>query len=117
VSTHGDWSGWVRFFLNVVSHQAADARNRAVALHALRESYRTKVRSARSSSLIPQLVDALFGTPAMTINRAADMLGVSHRGAAQNITKLVEAGVLTEIAHPGRSRLFLAEEILRTIDG
>ena len=32
VSTHGDRSGWVRFFLDVLAHQAQDARNRAEAL-------------------------------------------------------------------------------------
>ncbi|WP_410650046.1 Fic family protein [Amycolatopsis sp. cmx-4-54] len=117
VSTQGDWTGWIHFFLSVLGNQAIDARNRAVALHSLRQEYRTRTTSARTSSLLPQLVDALFETPAMTINRAADVLGVTHRAATQNVIKLVDAGVLTEIQSPGRVRLFLAEEILRTLDG
>ncbi|RSN35806.1 cell filamentation protein Fic [Amycolatopsis sp. WAC 01416] len=117
VSTQGDWTGWVHFFLSVLENQAIDARNRAVALHSLRQEYRTRTTSARTSSLLPQLVDALFETPAMTINRAAEVLGVTHRAATQNVIKLVDAGVLTEIQSPGRVRLFLAEEILRTLDG
>lgn len=117
VSTQGDWTGWIRFFLGVLANQAVDARNRAVSLHALRQNYRTKTTSARTSSLLPQLVDALFETPAMTINRAAALLGVTHRAATQNVAKLVEAGVLTEISSTGRVRLFLAEEILNTLNG
>lgn len=117
VSTQGDWTGWIRFFLSVLENQAIDARNRAVALHSLRQDYRTRVTSARASSLLPQLVDALFETPAMTINRAAEILGVTHRAATQNVVKLVDMGVLTEIESPGRVRLFLAAEILRTLDG
>lgn len=117
VSTQGDWTGWIHFFLEVLENQAIDARNRAVALHALRQEYRTRATSARTSSLLPRLVDALFETPAMTINRAADVLGITHRAATQNVLKLIDAGVLTEIRSTGRVRLFLADEILRTLDG
>jgi Fic family protein len=73
--------------------------------------------SARSSSLIPQLVDELFKTPGITIGWAASVLGVTHRAATLNVTKLVDAGVLTEIPSTGRTRVFLAQEILRTIKG
>jgi Fic family protein len=117
VSTHGDWVGWVRFFLGVLDHQAADVMKRATALHQLREDYRVKVTTARASSLVPLLVDALFETPAMTINRAAHLLGVTHRAAALNVQKLVDAGLLVEVKSMTRTRLFLAAEILRTING
>ncbi|HVV09203.1 Fic family protein [Amycolatopsis sp.] len=116
VSTHGDWSGWVGFFLEVLAHQAEDARNRAVALHTLRETYRAEVTSVRASSLVPLLVDALFETPAMTIVRAAKVLGVTHRAATLNVAKLVEAGIVTELPSTGRVRTFVATEILRTIN-
>ncbi len=117
VSMHGDWPGWIEFFLGVVAHQADDVTRRATALQALRGEYRTQVTSARASSLLPRLVDALFETPAMTIGRAAELLGVTHRSAALNVGKLVNAGVLTEVKPNGRTRLFLAAEILRVLNG
>jgi Fic family protein len=117
VSTHGDWTGWVRFFLGVLAHQAEDARSRAVALHTLREEYRARVTSARASSLVPLLVDALFETPAMTMKRAMTVLGVSHRAATLNVAKLVDEGIVDELDTPGRTKIFLAAEILRTING
>lgn len=117
VSTHGDWTGWVCFFLNVLANQATDAVHRATALHHLRERYRAQVTTVRASSLVPQLVDALFGTPAMTINRAARILGVTHRAATLNVQRLIDTGLLVEIESPGRTKLFLAKEILATING
>jgi hypothetical protein len=53
----------------------------------------------------------------MTINRAVHLLGVTHRAAALNVQKLVEAGLLVEVKSMTRTRLFLAAEILRTING
>lgn len=117
VSTQGDWSGWVRFFLEMLAHQAQDAMRRAVALQTLRDEYRARVTSAQASSLLPRLIDALFETPAMTIKRAVTLLGVTHRSATYNVNKLVAAGVLTEVVSRGRARLFLAEGILTTVAG
>src|SRR5262249_7216740 len=111
VSTKGDWTGWLRFFLRAVAEQATDAVGRARALQRLRERYRASVTTARASSLLPQLVDSLFVTPALTIARAQRLLGVSRRAATMTVERLVAAGVLTEIRTGGR-RYFLAAEII-----
>ncbi len=117
VSMQGDWSGWVAFFLDAVAVQAKDALRRAQALQQLRDDYRSRVTGVRSSSLLPQLVDALFATPALTINAARGLLGVSHRAATIHITKLVDAGLLVEIPASGRIRRFMAREILAVVNG
>jgi cell filamentation protein, protein adenylyltransferase len=117
VSTRGDWAGWVTFFLDAVVVQAKDVLHRARALQQLRDDYRFLVTGVRSSSLLPQLVDALFATPALTINAARQLLGVSHRAATLHITKLVDAGLLAEIPAFGRVRRFIAPGILAAING
>lgn len=117
VSTHVDWTGWLVYFLTAVAEQASDAQTRASRLHALRELYRARVTTPRVSSLLPQLVDALFVVPAMTINRAADLLGVSHRAASQTVARLVGAGLLAEVEPAGRTRLFVAREIIAVASG
>jgi Fic family protein len=87
----------------------------------LRDDYRSRAATARSSALDPALlgvlVDALFETPALTIPQAAKLLGVSHRAARLNVGKLVEAGVLVEVGDRLRNKLFLAEGLLRAVEG
>lgn len=117
VSTDGDWSGWLRFFLTAVEEQAVDALTRAKRLQGLRDHYRARVATARSSGLLGVLVDALFETPAMTIARAMRLLGVTHRAARLNVEKLVEAGVLTEVGDRSRTRLFIADDVIRALEG
>jgi len=60
-----------------------------------------------------QLVDALFDVPMLTIPRARDVLGITHRAATLNVEKLVDFGLLREIRHGGRPRLFVAREVMR----
>jgi Fic family protein len=116
VSTQGDWAGWLRFFLRAVAEQATDAVGRAQSLHRLREEYRARVTTARASSLLPQLVDALFVTPALTIARAQRLLDVSRRAATVNVERLVAAGLLTEV-RIGARRYFLAKGIIDVANG
>lgn len=117
VSTAGDWTGWLTFFLEAIGNQARDVLRRAQVLRELRDDYRSRVTVARSSSLLPRLVDALFETPALTINSAREILGVTHRAATINIEKLVETGLLVEVTSTGRQRRFLADEIVRVVNG
>jgi Fic family protein len=107
VSTRGDWIAWLTFFLECAEHQARDTIARAAALQDLRDDYRRRTASARSAGLLGLLVDELFQVPALTINKARDRLGVTHRAAAQNIEKLIAAGILTETESRGRTRQFV----------
>jgi Fic family protein len=117
VSTEGDWMGWLRFFMTAVEEQALDALGRAKRLRRLRDDYRARVATARSSGLLGVLVDALFETPGMTIPRAMRLLGVPHRAARLNVEKLVEAGVITEVGDRSRTRLFIADDVIQALEG
>ena len=117
VSTSGDWSGWLSFFLDAVAAQSADVLRRVRDLQNLRDRYRERVTGARSTSLLPKLVDAVFETPALTLTSVQEILGVTHRAAAVNVARLVEEGVLTEIPRAGRTRRFVAQQILRVVNG
>lgn len=117
VSTHGDWSGWINFFLRVIAEQADDVLRRAQALQQLRDEYRSRVTGVRASSLLPKLVDTLFDTPALTIASAQRVLDVTHRAATVNIERLVDEGLLEEVSKSGRTRRFVARRILDVVNG
>ncbi|AXK87520.1 Fic family protein [Nocardia farcinica] len=111
VSTEGDWALWFSFFLEVVEEQARDSLARAVRLDELRIELRRRVATARSSGLLPVLVDELFRSPVLGIGTAKKVLGVTHRAATLNLEKLVAAGMLVEVTR-GRARLFMAPEVV-----
>ncbi|WP_280483020.1 hypothetical protein [Nocardia farcinica] len=111
MSTEGDWALWFSFFLEVVEEQARDSLARAVRLDELRIELRRRVATARSSGLLPVLVDELFRSPVLGIGTAKKVLGVTHRAATLNLEKLVAAGMLVEVTR-GRARLFMAPEVV-----
>ncbi|WKG11262.1 Fic/DOC family N-terminal domain-containing protein [Nocardia sp. PE-7] len=116
VSTDGDWFGWFDFFLEVIEEQARDSLARAVRLDALRTELRLRVARARSSGLLPILVDELFRSPIIGIANAMKALDVTHRSATLNVEKLVEAGILVEVTR-ARTRFFAAPDVLAVMNG
>lgn len=62
-------------------------------------------------------MDAVFENPAVTIGHVREVLGITHRAATLNVEKLVDAGVLVEVSRSGRTRRFLAQEIIAVVNG
>lgn len=116
VSQRGEWEQWILFFLRGVSEQGMDAVDRASRLVDLRADFQTRLVSARSSSLLLKLVDALFDLPAVTVASAQAVMGVTARSAGISIGKLVDAGILREVTGQARNRVWIADEIRRCIE-
>jgi len=85
-------------------------------LIALREAWRQKFESARSSVLIHKLIDELFETPAIRIADAEKILKVTAASASSNIKKLVGAGIIEERTGRKRDQVFVAMDIVRLMD-
>lgn len=113
VSRSGAWLDWVKFFLQGVAESAEEACLQADAIMALRQEYHRVFQADRSSARILRLVDELFQTPSITIGKAARLLDLSHQGAANNVHKLEENGILREITGGKRNQVFVADQILR----
>jgi len=116
VSQRGQWEAWIDYFLEGVAEQSLDAVERSRRLRALHAEYHGRLQKARASALLLKLVDALCASPAVTIGGASKMLKVTHRAATLNIGKLVEAGILEEVTGKPRNRVFVARDIIRTVE-
>jgi Fic family protein len=116
VSRAGAWEGWLLYFLRGVSEQAADGVERANRLLALREKFRDECQTARCPATTLKLVDELFRSPAVTLAKTGELLGVTPRAAQMNIDKLVTLGILREVTGQQRNRAYLADEIVRVVE-
>ncbi len=111
VSTHGDWDGWVRFFLTGVRDQAIEAADLADALLALQARYRDELQAAHVTANVLALVDDLFINPFVYTRRAQNLLGVSAPTARAAIRVLEEQGIVREVTGRNWGKLFLADAI------
>jgi len=117
VSQRGAWKEWIGFFLEGVETQARDAIRRSSGIQELRRAYRARFQSMQASARILQVVDLLFASPVITVNRVKESLDVSFPSANRYIKQLEDEGIVQEITGRTRNRLYRADEILRAIDG
>ena len=116
VSQSDSWTPWIAYFLRGIAEQSSDAVKRANLLLSLRQRYREKMQSARSSALLLQMVDDLFSTPALDVSGASKRLNVTPRAAQLNVDKLIKSGILKEATGRRRNRIFVAAEIIDIIE-
>lgn len=116
VSQRGEWSPWIRFFLELVVTTATDGVRRADRLLTLRATYRGRLADARSCDLVLRLLDHLFAHPVVTIPGVAKLLDVTPRTARLTIRKLETAGLLEEATGRQRYQMFIGRPILDALE-
>ncbi len=112
VSQKDAWQEWLQFFFRGVAEQSRDVIKRSQDLLNLWEEYRQRMQTARASALLLRMVDELFARPALSSSTAQRLLNVTPRSADLNIQKLENVGILKEITHRKRNRMWVAQDIM-----
>jgi Fic family protein len=113
IRTDGDWQTWIRYFLSAVRDTARGAIEQSQSILALRDRYRTKLKTEHRALA---LLDSLFINPYTTVSRAAQTLGVAHPTARKTIDRLVRIKMLTESTGRDWGRTWLAKPILNAVN-
>lgn len=112
VRTHGDWRGWLLYFLEGVRQTAERAAEQARNLTRIREKYRRRVQDKPKALA---LVDEVMRSPYLTVAEAQRLLSVTNPTARTAILALMEAGVLEEVGDRKWRRLYVARPVLEAL--
>jgi len=115
VSITGDWTPWVEFFANGIEAAAIDTAIRIDMLLDTQEAFHERVRSARLTGVIRDIVDALMGTPYVTISSLAESVGKTYQATSNAVARLVELGILEEATGRNQYRVYRAPDVLNVL--
>ena len=122
VSARSDWGGWLAFVLRAVASQARTSAEIAQRIMALDSEWRGRLERAGATPTAQRLAP-LIRSQRLAVNAgmAGRMLaeagaGVSPPTVYQAIADLERAGILTEVTHRARSRVWAALELVRLLD-
>ncbi|MDP2327071.1 MAG: Fic family protein [Dehalococcoidia bacterium] len=116
VSTHGDWTGWVVFFLEAVAAQATSSRDMIVKILGLRDTYQARVRSETRSQAALAAIDLVVSQAFVTIPEVQRYANCKYNTAKAAIAALEGLGVLRRI--PGtRPGTWYSAELLTEVYG
>jgi len=115
VRERGEITEWVRFFLDGVAVQSADAIERAEQLADLREDYRARLAGSRSRA--GEIVDLLFANPILTVSYVRSRLGMSQPGVANLMRSLTQMEIVREVGEgAGVRRRWFCDDVLQALD-
>jgi Fic family protein len=117
VSTHGDWNGWIHYFLVGVSQQAQEAADLADKLLELHGRHREELQAKHVTANVLALIDALFENPLIYTSRAEALLDVSAPTARAAIQTLEQEGILQQITKRNWRKIYRANEIYELLRG
>ncbi len=115
VSVTGDWEPWLRYFLDGVSSEAADALERMRRVRALQDEWREILHSRREPASGLRLLEDLLAHPVTTAPRVSELLGMSDPGARRVLDRLIDAGIVTRVEDTW-PHLYVAQRLLDEIE-
>jgi cell filamentation protein, protein adenylyltransferase len=112
VRTHGDWEGWLRFFLQGVTVTADDATDTAQAVAKLHASDVRMTSEFAFGTYGPAFVDLISQQPIVTVAFVSEQLETSPTTAGLLLGKATDAGMIEEITGKKRNRIFRHSRLL-----
>ncbi|HXI54277.1 MAG TPA: Fic family protein [Candidatus Saccharimonadales bacterium] len=116
VSEHGDWEGWVQYFLNGVARQSEDALSRAERINVLITTWREKLAGQAGTRVALKLMEMLEANPFVTPRGAEKALGLAYNTVVRAIDQLVKLGAIRKISQARRDRVFCAKALLDILE-
>lgn len=108
VRSHGDWEGWMSFFLEGVAAMASESVKTAQKLFRLVTQDRERMLSAGGVSISAvRLFEQLPRRPILTAAGVEAMLSTTRPTATKAISTLVDLGLLKEVSGKQRDRSFV----------
>jgi len=116
IRTHGDWEGWIAYFLEGVATIADEAASLIPSLFDLADRDRRRfVESPGATVMGVRLFDRLLQHPIVTIKSVTKLCRTTRPTATKAVEALCEAGILEEASGRSRDRIYRYREYLEKL--
>lgn len=120
VRTHGDFEGWITFYLHAMQVSAVDAYSRTMELHTLDNEIRNRIATDKEFTRIQESANraltVMFDSPVITVKLLAEKLELSYNTAAKLINLFVNANILHEMTGYKRNKMYQFKPYLEILD-
>jgi|SRR5579863_316142 len=120
VRTHGDFEGWIRFYLEAIKQSSTDAYRRALDIEQLEQDLKNLINTDEQFSTMRdqsiQALSILFQQPVISASELAKRLEKSFNTANKIIALFADIHILEEMSNQKRNRLFRFTQYLDLLE-
>ncbi len=114
IRTHGDWEGWLAYFLEGIARVSEESVKLIAALFKTLSRDRVRYLDSGNATVVgARLLESLPQNPIVTVKSAVRICSTTRPTAAKAINSLVDSGILTETSGRSRGRTFSYGEYLK----
>ncbi len=118
VRISNDIEHWIKFFLVGVAETAQNSKETFEQIISLRSICEQAVMDFGKTAKIGQkLLVELYSNPILSVNKVAELLGITHQSANALVKRFVNSDILEEVTGFRRNRLFIFSEYLDIFRG
>lgn len=111
-AAHAGLNRWIGRFAVACLRAVEDAAAFERRVSDIEGQWRERLGRVRGGSATDLLIRALPGAPIVTVNGVVDLIGRSFPQANEAVSRLADAGILTQVSVGRRNRAFEAREII-----
>jgi Fic family protein len=103
---------WIALFATAMRRAVNDAELYEEQVRTLRDGWRARLGRIRSGSAVELLIEALPGAPVLTARSAAALIDRSEQAVNEALSRLVDAGIVSQTTVGRRNRAFEAPDLI-----
>ncbi len=114
IRSHGNWEGWLVFFLKGVAEVSREATATARRILDLREVHRRAITEdlGRAAGNGHRTLEYLYERPIVSVKNIQELTGTTFAAANQLVSRLVSSGILREVTGRSRNRRFAYQQYI-----
>jgi Fic family protein len=107
IRNKGDWEGWMIFFLKGITEVSDEATNTAKLILTMKDKHTEMIKQhIKNPSNGLKLLERLFESPVVNINKVAEILNVSYPTASALVNEFCDIGLLRMSNNVQRNKKF-----------
>jgi Fic family protein len=120
VRTHGDFEGWIIFYLKAVRDSSIEARRRIDLIEAqelwIKSIIDDDSRFSKIRKTSHAVLNSIFQTPNFNINQISDATGKSYNTVSNAISYFIELGWVTAADEKKRNKIYYFDAYLQWLE-
>jgi Fic family protein len=120
VRSHGDFEGWILYYLRAIRDSAIDAHSRAKDIEALGQNLQDLIQNdpkfTRMRESAAMTLDILFSHPIVGVSEIGEGIGKAYNTVHNIIKQFVELGLVSENIVHKRNKLYRFEPYLALLE-
>ena len=117
VRDQGEWSGWLRFFIQGLIERCQDTIKFTHTILALKSEVKQQVDGINLRAAVFAVLDAFFEQPVMSMTDLSQRARISYNSAQKAVDMLSQQGLAREITGKTKGRIFLCPPVYNAIFG